>query len=262
MAHKKIGVFVSDDGLSEYVCRKLGGTAETFLFSFSSVSFAKSAVLQPGDIGGLLSFLKKQNISELVFIGRVHPESAFSGALHSSGREFLDSAGLLEGERILGNLVSFLERERIRVIPLTEILAEELAVEKVYTAREPAESELNDVKIGAGLLKNIMKYRVGQSVAVKKGMIIAVEGIEGTDGMIKRVGAYQDCSGFIVVKMAGKNKDERFDMPVVGPETIRSMKESGGRMIAVEAGKTVIFDEPKTVSLCNENGITLTGIRL
>lgn len=259
---RRIGIFVSDDGLSEYVYKKLSSTAKTFLFSFFPVSFAKSVVLQPGDISGLLLYLKKKNVSELVFIGRISPETVFSSTLHPSGKEFLGKENLLQGERILGGLVSYLAKENIRVFSLTEVLKEELAVEKVYTVSQPGERELQDIETGVSLLKDIVRYRAGQSAAVKNGMVIAVEGVEGTDGMIKRIKAYQGCEDFVVVKIAGANKDERFDIPVAGPETIRNIKEAGGRVIAVEAGKTVIFDEKNTVSMCNENGITLMGINI
>lgn len=258
---RKIGVFVSDDRLSEYVYRKVSRTAEIFPFSFSPVSFTKSVVLQPGDISGLLHYLRQEDIYELVFIGKISPQYVFSEVLHPSGRQFLETVGPLQGEGILLGLVTLLEKEKIKVLPLTEVLAEELALEKIYTLRQPEENELRDIKIGVSFLKDTMKYRVGQSAAVKDGMIIAVEGVEGTDGMLTRIGTYPNCRDFVVVKIAGKKKDERFDVPVVGPETIKSMKSAGGRVAAVEVGKTIIFDEGEIVSLCNKSDITLLGIR-
>jgi DUF1009 family protein len=255
---RKIGVFISDDRLSEYVYKKLSGAGATCPFSFSSVGFTESAAFKPGDVNGILLYLKKENIKELVFIGRISPETAFAGNLHVSGSALLEKAGLLQGERILGGLTSYLAKEGIKVLPLTGVLAEELALEKVYTQAPPGENELRDVNIGGALLRDIMKYRAGQSAALKGGMVIAVEGVEGTDRMIKRAGGY--CRDFTVVKIAGENKDPRFDIPVVGPETIKNMKDAGGRLLAVEAGKTVVFDEEKTVSMCDESGITLMGV--
>ena len=89
-------------------------------------------------------------------------------------------------------------------------------------------------------------------------MIIAVEGIEGTDEMIKRTGKYVE--NFVVVKIAGGKKDERFDLPVVGPETIKTMVEAKGKIIAVESGKTIIFDKEKVINQCKKAGITFLGI--
>jgi len=92
-------------------------------------------------------------------------------------------------------------------------------------------------------------------------MIVALEGIEGTDEMIRRAGKYCGQRGFVVVKIAGENKDERFDMPVVGPQTAKVLKTAGGKVIAVEAGKTIILDEEKTMKLCNENRIKFLGVK-
>jgi UDP-2,3-diacylglucosamine hydrolase len=256
---KKIGIFVSNDELSEYVYKKLRVDAETFPFSFSPVGFVKSAVFHLGDIGSLLDYFKEKDINELLFIGRIPPEFVFRGVLNPSVKKILGEGNKpLQGERILSDLSFYLEREKIRVLPLTEILAEELSMGKVYTVRQPEGSEKNDIEIGTGLLKGIMQYRTGQSVAVKKGVVIAVEGIEGTDEMIRRAGRY--CKDFVIVKIAGLNKDERFDIPVVGPETIKNMREARGRVIAVESGKTIIFDEETTVAICNKSGITLLGV--
>lgn len=255
---RKIGMFVSNDDLSEYVCEKLSVDAEIFPFSFSPVSFTDSTVFKPGDIISLMDYLKGKDISELVFIGRIPPDSVFTGVLHPSVKRVLGEMKPMQGERILADLSSYLEKRGIKILCLTEVLAEEMAMEKVYTDRKPEGNEQSDIEIGTALLKDIIPYRVGQSVAVKNGAIIAVEGMEGTDGMIERAGVH--CKDFVVVKVAGTNKDERFDIPVVGPGTIKILSEAGGRIIAVEAGKTVIFDEKITVAMCNENDITLIGI--
>lgn len=255
---KKVGLFVSNDRLSEYVYKKLAGSVDVYSFSLSPVNFAESTVFTFGDITGLLAHLKKAEVNELVFIGSIPASFLFKNGMHVSGKEFLDKSRPWQGEKILTDLISCMEEESIKVLPLTEILAEELATEKVYTREYPDAFEQADIEIGAGLLKDLMKYSVGQSVSVKNGMIVALEGIEGTDEMIRRTGAY--CRNFVVVKIAGRNKDERFDMPVVGPETVETMKKSGGKVIAVEAGKTIILDEKDTVSMCNDNGIKFLGI--
>ncbi len=257
---RKIGVFISNDELSEYVYEKLSVDTKVFPFSFSPVGFTDSKVFSPGDIIGLMNYLKEKDVSELVFIGRIAAWFVFSRDIHPSGKKFLESAESMQGERILADLSSFLAKENIRVLPLTEVLADELSEEKVYTSRQPEKNEQNDIEMGVALLKDIIHYRVGQSVAVKNGAIIAVEGMEGTDAMIERAGLYS--RDFVVVKMAGADKDERFDLPVVGPETIRTLKTAGGRVIAVEAGKTIIFNKEPTISICNRYSITLLGVNM
>lgn len=255
---QSIGLFVSDNELSGYVYKKLKDKGiNVFSFSFVSGGSVHTQVFQPGDIKGILSYLKKQEITKLAFIGRVPAEIVFKD-IHSSSDIFLQGEEPLSGEGILKKIIAFLETENIEVMPLTEILQEELAEKKTYTETSLNKTEANDVNTGVHLLSDIMKYRIGQSVAVKQGMIIAVEGVEGTDEMIRRAGMY--CNAFAVVKTAGKDKDERFDIPVIGPRTIEVLKEAGGRVLAIEAGKTIIFDIAKTINLCNKNKITLIGI--
>ncbi len=259
---EKTGLFVSNDGLSEYAYKKLAGKCEVYPFSFYPVDFAVSAVFSFGDITGLFAYFKKTEINKLVFIGSIPPRLLFKNEMHVSGKEFLDKSGLWQGERILSDLAAYLAKENIKVLPLTEVLSEELAEEKTYTDVPLDAREQSDAEIGTALLKDIMKYRAGQSAAVKNGMIIAVEGIEGTNEMIKRAGIYCGNQGFTVVKIAGGGKDERFDLPVIGPETVGALKSAGGSVIAVEAGRTIILYKEKTAAICNESGIKLLGIRV
>ncbi|HOL22477.1 MAG TPA: UDP-2,3-diacylglucosamine diphosphatase LpxI [bacterium] len=259
MEKERTGLFISNDELSEYVYKKLKGKGiKVYPISFAPCHFAVSQTFQPGDVTGILGYLKKEKIKKLVFIGRIPPEIIFK-EMHSSSDIFLKGDKPLYGERILTDLVSFLKKEDIDVEPLTDILCDELAEEKLYTDIPLRQGEEEDIETGVRFLTDIIKYRAGQSVAVKSGVIIAVEGVEGTDEMIRRAGMY--CNEFVVVKIAGRYKDERFDIPVIGPHTIEVLRDAEARVIAVESSRSIIFDRLKTVALCNKNRITLIGIK-
>ena len=258
---RKRGLFVSNDRLSEFVYKKLSDTGEVYPFSFSPVDFVRSTVLDFGDIDGVVGHLKKTGAREMVLIGGISASSLFKNDMRASGKEFLSKCGLWRGEKILADLIAHIEKEGIKVLSLTMVMKEELAMEKVYTGGSLDALEQSDMEMGIRVLKDLMKYRAGQSVSVKNGMIVALEGIEGTDEMIRRAGKYCGQRGFVVVKIAGENKDERFDMPVVGPQTAKVLKTAGGKVIAVEAGKTIILDEEKTMKLCNENRIKFLGVK-
>ncbi|MCM8761914.1 MAG: LpxI family protein [Candidatus Omnitrophica bacterium] len=259
MKKERTGLFISNDELSEYVYKKLKSKGiKVYPISFIPCHFTISQTFHPGDVAGILGYLKKERIKKLVFIGRVPPETIFK-EMHSSSDVFLKDGKPLCGERILKDMVSFLKKPDVDVESLIDVLRDELAEERPYTDIPLQQDEKEDINTGFQLLNDIIKYRAGQSVVVKKGVVVAIEGIEGTDEMIRRAGRY--CNGFVVVKMAGKNKDERFDIPVIGPHTIEVLAESGGRVIAVETGRTIIFNHSKTVSLCNKKRITLIGIK-
>jgi DUF1009 family protein len=102
---------------------------------------------------------------------------------------------------------------------------------------------------------------VGQTVVVKDKAIVAVEALEGTDETIRRAGRLAG-KGTVVVKMAKPSQDMRFDVPVIGPETIHTMRKAQAALLAIEADKTLVLDEDETLQLSNREGICLMGVRL
>ncbi len=101
---------------------------------------------------------------------------------------------------------------------------------------------------------------VGQSVAVKERAVLAVEAIEGTDQAIARAGELCRAGGFVVVKVAKPQQDMRFDVPTVGCATIETMSRAGGRVLAIEAGKTIVLDEADTIALADRCGISIVAL--
>ncbi|HNS32895.1 MAG TPA: UDP-2,3-diacylglucosamine diphosphatase LpxI [bacterium] len=255
----KTGLFVSKDALSEYVYRVLEKSNDVFPFSFEEIPFAESRIFHFGDISGIIAALKEADVRRLAIIGRIPASRLFGKDMQASGKLFLERESTWKGENLMAGIAAMLEKEGIKVLPLTPLLKEILAREIVYTEKQPDKQHLADVKTGISLLGSIMSFRTGQAAAVKNGMVIAIEGIEGTDSMIKRAGEY--CRDFSVIKMAGRGKDERFDIPAVGPQTVKAMADSGAAILAIEAGKTILLDKEKTVSLCEENGIILAGVK-
>lgn len=116
-----------------------------------------------------------------------------------------------------------------------------------------------DVEFGWDIAKQISKMDIGQAIAVKDKEVIAVEAIEGTAKMIERVGQFCKSVGWTLIKTSKPNQDMRFDVPCVGPDTIRSLAENGGKCLVVEAGKTIIIDKPETIKLADQLGITILG---
>src|SRR5262245_19127372 len=100
---------------------------------------------------------------------------------------------------------------------------------------------------------------VGQCVAVIDRAVLAVEAIEGTDRAIARAGELCPRGGFVVVKVAKPQQDMRFDVPAVGRSTVESIHRAGGRVLAIEAGKTIILDEAETVALADRYGLTVVA---
>jgi DUF1009 family protein len=135
-----------------------------------------------------------------------------------------------------------------------------LAKPGVLTRRKPSAREEADIAFGWELAKEMGRLDVGQSVAVKERAVLAVEAIEGTDRNILRAGELCPAGGFTVVKVAKPQQDMRFDVPTIGPATIESLRKAGGRVLAIEAQKTIVIDKEETVSRANQHGIAIVAI--
>jgi UDP-2,3-diacylglucosamine hydrolase len=130
----------------------------------------------------------------------------------------------------------------------------------VLTKRGPTAAERKDIAFGWRLAREMGRLDIGQSVAVKERAILAVEAIEGTDRAILRAGELCRLGGFVVVKVAKPNQDMRFDVPAVGCQTVESLRKAGGRVLAIEAGKTILVDGEETIALANRHGVTIVAL--
>jgi DUF1009 family protein len=128
------------------------------------------------------------------------------------------------------------------------------------TRRPPTASERLDIAFGWEMAKEMGRLDVGQSVAVKDRTALAVEAIEGTDRAITRAGELCRAGGFVVVKVSKPQQDMRFDVPTVGCSTVETLYRARGRVLAVEAGKTIVLDQDQTVALADRYGITIVAL--
>jgi DUF1009 family protein len=160
---------------------------------------------------------------------------------------------------LLGIIAEF-EREGMRCGSALDLCPELLVKQGQLTRRAPNHAEEQDIRFGWDLAKEMGRLDIGQSIAVRNRAVLAVEAIEGTDRAIARAGELCRHAPFVVVKVAKPQQDRRFDVPTVGVSTIETMHASGGRVLAVEAGQTILLDEPETVALADRYGIAIVAI--
>ncbi|MCM8766788.1 MAG: LpxI family protein [Candidatus Omnitrophica bacterium] len=254
---KNLAILISDDFFSDYSFLKLNDKYNLFPFSFSESKKFNSFIVKDANFYSFFDFIKKNKIEFIFFAGKVKGSLPFEN-LHSTAKNFLSQIGRLKPEEIMKKIVDFLESYGLKVLPQTEVFKEEIAEDKVYTF-PLNEQEIEDVKYGFSVLKDILKYQIGQSIILKNGMILGVEGIEGTDEFIKRIGNY--VKDFVFVKGCSDDKDLRFDLPTIGMETIKNIKKTFGRVIAIKAEKTIILEKEKVIEECKKNNIKLIGIK-
>lgn len=136
---------------------------------------------------------------------------------------------------------------------------EHLATEGLMTTCGPGPFVKADIEFGWEIVSKLGELDIGQAIAVKEREVIAVEAIEGTARMICRAGELCPKGNWTLIKAAKPNQDMRFDVPCVGPDTIQSLFENGGKCLVVQKGKVVIIDKPETIELANRRGIAIVG---
>jgi DUF1009 family protein len=164
-------------------------------------------------------------------------------------------------DTLLGAIVAAFAEDGITMVPATDFLPEALAKQGVLTRRQPSWAERQDMAFGWELAKEMGRLDIGQSVAVKGQAVLAVEAIEGTDECIRRAGMLCTAGGFTVVKVAKPRQDMRFDVPTVGMGTVQSMVQAGARSLAIEAGKTILIDEPEVIAYANRHNLTIVAMK-
>jgi DUF1009 family protein len=163
-------------------------------------------------------------------------------------------------DSLLLNVIAEFAADGIEFTSALELCPELLVKTGILTLRQPSPKDKLDIAFGWELAKEMGRLDVGQSVVVKERAVLAVEAIEGTDRTILRAGELCPAGGFVVVKVAKPHQDMRFDVPTVGCSTIESMHRAGGRVLAIEAGKTIIMDEAETVALADRHGIAILAV--
>ena len=163
-------------------------------------------------------------------------------------------------DSILHQLIAEFRAEGLDCVSALDLCPELLVREGVLTRQRPTAAEEDDIRFGWTAAKKMGELDVGQSVMVRNKAVLAVEAIEGTDQAILRAGDLCGGAGFVVVKVAKPQQDMRFDVPTVGTATIEAMRRAGGRVLAIEAGRTILLDEAETVALADRYGIAIAAL--
>ena len=163
-------------------------------------------------------------------------------------------------DTLLMAVIHEFERDGIRFGSALDFCPNLLAQHGFLTRRKPTAAQWKDIRFGWEMAKELGRLDIGQSVMVKDTAVIAVEAIEGTDKCIRRAGELCRAGGFTVVKVAKPQQDMRFDVPTIGTQTLQTMYECGGKVLAIECEKTIILDREEVVRLADKFGIAIVSI--
>jgi DUF1009 family protein len=214
--------------------------------------------MRVGQLSRLLKFFQGQKIHHAIMAGQIAPKNLFD--LRPDWKALLMLARLRQrnAESIFTAIAEELAKIDIELLPATTFLEDFLAPAGLIAGPKLSRREEEDVDLGWKTAKEIARLDVGQTVIVKNGTVLAVEGFEGTNEAIKRGGALAR-EGAVMIKVSKPNQDMRFDVPVIGMETIQVANEAKIRVIALEAGKTLLLERAAIVDLAQRIGISIVA---
>lgn len=214
--------------------------------------------MRVGQLNRLLKFFRTQDIHHAIMAGQIAPKNLFDLQPDWKALVLLGKLKERNAESIFAAISDELAKIDVELLPATTFLEDSLAPAGLVAGAKLSRQEEEDVDVAWKTAKEIARLDIGQTVIVKNGTIVAVEAFEGTNETIKRGGTLAR-NGAVMIKVAKPNQDLRFDVPVIGIETIRIAAEARVRVIAVEAAKTLLLERDLIVQLANRAKISIIG---
>ena len=222
----------------------------------------KTHYVRLGDVEIIAGILKQSKVKKVALAGGIPKKEIYNPGfqLDTSARGFIEQTRNKGDDHLLRAFQTFLKIKcGVSVIDSRSILKELLAKKGLLSRRVPSEAEWSDLRFGFGIAKGVGKMDIGQTVVVKRGVVLAIEALEGTDAAIRRGGELGRGQA-VIVKASKPNQDLRFDLPCIGPETIASLKAADSSVLGIEAGKTLILSGERLIREADEAGISIVGL--
>ena len=218
--------------------------------------------LSLGEVSKLLEILIAERVTRVLLAGQVKHAQLFS-SIEPDGllRRALKGMRRRSTDALIGAFVRMLEGRGIEVVDSTIFLKPLLPDAGPLTGRAPDPSELADISYGREIAKKIAGLDIGQTIVVADRACLAVEAMEGTDATIERAAKLSNGRRLVVVKVSKPGQDMRFDVPVVGLKTIRVMGQATARVLAIDAGKTLLFERERMIKEADQAGIAIVAMK-
>jgi UDP-2,3-diacylglucosamine hydrolase len=214
--------------------------------------------IRVGQLNRLLKFFSEQKVHHAIMAGQIAPKNLFDMRPDWKALLLLGKLKQHNAESIFAAIADELSKKDVELLPATTFLEECLASRGLIAGAKLRRREEEDVDLGWKMAREIARLDIGQTVIVKNGTVLAVEAFEGTNDAIRRGGALAR-EGAVMIKVAKPNQDMRFDVPVIGVETIRVAAEAKLRVIAIETGKTLLLERDEIVDLASRSRISIVA---
>lgn len=224
-----------------------------------------------GRMNTALKFFRKHGVTHATMAGKVEKKLLFhpwfiwrqlpdTKVIRTFFPMFFTGKKDCKDDTLLLAVVDMFARHGITFLPGTDFAPELLVKRQKLTRLGPTSTQWKDIRFAWGIAKEMGRLDIGQSVCAKNQAILAVEAIEGTDECIRRAGSLCPSGGFTIVKVSKPQQDMRFDVPTFGMQTMQTMLESGARVLAIEAGKTIFIDKQDVIDFADMHKFAIVSI--
>ena len=271
MAASRLGIIAGGGALPGLIARACEGEGrEILVIAFEGETDPATCVGVPhrwlglGAVGTLLKSLRQADCREVVLAGAIRRPSLSSLKVDLRGMRLMGRIARAKArgdDALLSLVIEELEAEGFNVIGADDLIATLCAPAGAIGKRAPHEDAERDIAIGIEAARALGAQDIGQAVVVQAGRVLGVEGVEGTDELIKRCAALQEAGpGAVLVKMKKPGQERRADLPTIGATTIERLAEAGFRGVAVEAGETLILERAQAIARADAHGVFMVGV--
>ena len=214
--------------------------------------------LRVGQLSRLLKFFTQSGVRQVIMAGQIAPNNLFD--LRPDWKALLLLAKLKQrnAESIFAAIAGEMAECGITLLPATTFLEDQLAAPGLIAGPKLSRRQRSDIDFGWNIAKQIAQLDIGQTMVVRNGTVLAVEALDGTNATILR-GGKLGREGAVMIKVAKPNQDLRFDVPVIGIDTVRTASEARVNVIAIEAGRTLLLEKKAVIELANRSAISIFG---
>jgi DUF1009 family protein len=208
----------------------------------------------------MLSFFSQRKTPDAIMAGQIAPKNLFDLRPDLKALLLLGRLKERNAASLFGAIADELAKAGVTLLPATTYLEHLLARAGHFAGPAPGRRALEDMEFAMRIARQVSALDIGQSVVVRHGTVLAVEGFEGTDACIRRGGALAGKGGAVLAKVSKPRQDMRFDVPVIGPRTLEAAAEARLAAMAVEAGRTLVLEPERIAALASAHRISLVGL--
>ena len=252
----------AEEGWQVVVACVKGNAAESDFKPYAKVT----NTLKIGQLSKCIEFFKQNGVTHVIMAGRVKHINIFSLMPDMRMAKVLATLRDKRAESLLKAAIAEFKKDDIEVLSSFSFLKDCTVKAGILTKRKPTEEENSNIDLGLKVAHTLADLDVGLTVVLSDKAVLAVEAMEGTDECIKRGGEIykaaksKEQKPLVIVKVARPKQDDRFDLPVIGKGTIKTMIKAGASTLAVEAGKTIILDLEEVIALSDKNNISIVAL--